>query len=245
MGGAQSISTQTRIKNAAAEPAAKVKRDAEAAAAAAKKNAEEAAKKARGPRTFESKRVIDTFSTFEPFDTATPKKTEPTIFELEKTVFTNLNIFNAAYAEFIRCNTTSNITIDKTTCPNPIADNRYLIQLATTLNDSIDALTNALKDITASTTTSEYTLGQTNKTTRSGPADISPDEYNTRYNALGVFYDNLTKVRAELDLKMKDLSNDNESMSQTYNEQLNATIYASAVWTVLASSLVYYVFVKM
>jgi hypothetical protein len=236
-------SSQIRIQNAAAEAAAKAKRDAEAAAAA-KKAADEAAKKAVVHRTFESTPPplpkIEKFSTFESFDTQTP----PNIFDLEKAVFSNLNIFNASYAKFVRCNTTVNIKIDKTTdCPGTITDD--LTTASANLNESIDNLTKALTEVNASRTTSEYIVGQPNKVDRVGPDGISPDEYNKRYKDLGNFYDNLTKLRAELDLKMKDLSNDNESISQTYNDKLNATIYASAVWTVLASSLVYYVFVKM
>jgi len=143
------------------------------------------------------------------------------IFDLEQDVIAKLNIFNSTYAEFIRCNST-NTYINKTNCPtSPV--NPHQSQL--NVNDAIARLSNALQDINHNSD--------------------SPVQYDASYNEITNNYKNVQQLRASLDLKMKDLENEDKSLSHIYQSKTDATVYAGILWTVLASSLVYYVFVKL
>jgi hypothetical protein len=152
---------------------------------------------------------------------------KPNIFDLEKDVITTLNNFNSTYAQFIRCSSSSSVVTDKSNCPRELIDPKNAYD---DVNAAIQKLTRALAQVNSNTTST-------------GP--ITPQKYNETYDKIMRDYGDLTILRADLDLKMKDLERDDESLSQMYKDKTNATVYASTLWTVLASSLIYYVFVKL
>jgi hypothetical protein len=158
---------------------------------------------------------------------ATYETPKPNIFDLEKDVITTLNKFNSTYAKFIRCSSSSSVVIDKSDCPSELIDPK-----------------NAYDDVNAAIQKLSRALAQVNSNvTSSGP--ITPQKYNETYDKIMRDYGDLTILRADLDLKMKNLERDDESLSQMYKDKTNATVYASTLWTILASSLIYYVFVKL
>jgi len=65
------------------------------------------------------------------------------------------------------------------------------------------------------------------------------------YNALLTNYNNLANKRNDLDLKLQDLYNIDNSIPNLYNLQTDSTVYTGILWTVLATTLIYYVFIKL
>lgn len=53
------------------------------------------------------------------------------------------------------------------------------------------------------------------------------------------------KIRGELDTKLKEIKNADDSLQNMYKAQKDAVDYTSILWTVAATSLLYYVFIKL
>ena len=73
----------------------------------------------------------------------------------------------------------------------------------------------------------------------------SNTEYDASYKELKTNYSELVKMRNELDRKLADLYGAEDSVSNMYKSQLDSTIYASLLWSTLATTLIYYIFVQM
>lgn len=58
-------------------------------------------------------------------------------------------------------------------------------------------------------------------------------------------YANLVSKRSNLDLQLQQLYNLQNTAPNTYQTQLDSTVYSGILWTVLATSLIYYVFTKL
>jgi hypothetical protein len=62
---------------------------------------------------------------------------------------------------------------------------------------------------------------------------------------LDASYQNLREHRNKLDFQMSELLNSSNSVNGEQIMQSNAAIYTTLLWTVMASSLIYYVFLKL
>jgi hypothetical protein len=58
-------------------------------------------------------------------------------------------------------------------------------------------------------------------------------------------YQMLTQLRNHLDTKMLDLYNTDNSIPHLFSRQFDSTIFITILWTILAVSLLYYVFMKL
>lgn len=58
-------------------------------------------------------------------------------------------------------------------------------------------------------------------------------------------YNNLVSMRNDLDSKLQHLYNLQNASPNIYQSQLDSTIYSGILWTVLATTMVYYVFTKL
>ena len=58
-------------------------------------------------------------------------------------------------------------------------------------------------------------------------------------------YKDMIQKRNELDLKIMELNKEDNSRFVSYKSQYDSTIYSSILVTVLATSLVYYIFIKL
>ena len=58
-------------------------------------------------------------------------------------------------------------------------------------------------------------------------------------------YADLVKMRSGLDLKLQQLYNSQNSSPNSYQPQIDSTVYSGVLWTVLVTTLVYYVFTKL
>jgi hypothetical protein len=58
-------------------------------------------------------------------------------------------------------------------------------------------------------------------------------------------YNDMTQLRSSLDLKLQQLYNIDNSIPNLYQSQLDSTVYSGVLWTILATTLIYYVFIKL
>jgi len=105
-------------------------------------------------------------------------------------------------------------------------------------------------------------------TTLCSPTDISLNTVVTAYQNLALFannnptvpnysYDaslnynvnmynsNILRLRSELDEKMKELNSSSDSILSEEKNRYDITIYSGILWTILATSAIYYVFTKL
>jgi hypothetical protein len=148
------------------------------------------------------------------------------IFALEKDVLSNLNNFNSLYANYVNC-TLKKSTTNTTSCPSSEVS-------LETVNYAYDATKNSI----AALQTALGSLSPTN----GGP---TPSQYDTSYNAIMGQYEQMVKNRVEIDTKLRELNNINGASSDFYEKQYISTAYTKILLTVLATTVAYYVFMKL
>jgi hypothetical protein len=186
-----------------------------------------------------------------PFTSGQTGQTGKTIFQLEETVVQKLNNFNSKYVEYLRCNPniddsvrtinqsrTSVISINdklnnppytnKAGCPTSnVADE-------STVTTSYNEVESAIAALDAATTYIKTTSG-----------GVSREVYDMSYNSMLSNHKSILKLRNELDVKMREINRTEDSVYSMYKANYDSTMYTSILWSVLASSLVYYIFVKL
>ena len=101
------------------------------------------------------------------------------------------------------------------------------------LSDKTTTLTNDIQAILAKITTMQ------SDPRVSGLKDLpSTDELKAKHA-------NLQTLRNKMDVQLAELYNVEGSIPNMYKNQMDSTVYASILWTVLATSMVYYIFTKM
>jgi hypothetical protein len=65
------------------------------------------------------------------------------------------------------------------------------------------------------------------------------------YNAIMENNKKIQDLRNELDLKLKDLNRTPDSRFQTYEDNYNYELMMNITWSILATSIIYYVFAKL
>lgn len=166
-------------------------------------------------------------------------------------VFNEVVNFNLLYAKYIQCN-------DYTLNPNNILN-------CTPDDINIDTVNNAYKKLTTNQLSYIDWLKLNNKqetpdslkewgieTSKTGILNDSlnvktmdNNVYNYNYNDILNNYKLNQEKREKLDNKLRDLQNNDESSYLDNKIRYDSTIYSGALWTVLASSVVYYVFMKL
>jgi hypothetical protein len=146
------------------------------------------------------------------------------IFDAEKELAVKINAFYTAYKNYSKCNSTSScITTDNTG-----SQIDALITAKNQLNDAIDNINTKIYDF------------------KNGERDTkTTTDYNSNYKTILETHAINTKLRSELDEKLKTINNVKNSYSDIYANQYNATIYTGILWSILATTMIYYVFVKL
>lgn len=147
------------------------------------------------------------------------------IFALEKDVLTNLNNFNSLYANYVNC------TLKKSTTTTSCPTSEVSLE---TVNTAYDATKTSI----GSLQTALAALSPTN----GGP---TPTQYDASYNAIMGQYEKMVKTRVEIDAKLRELNNINGTSSDFYEKQYISTAYTKILLTVLATTVAYYVFMKL
>ncbi len=176
-----------------------------------------------------------------------------TIYDLEKNLIDAINIFYSKYANYLRC------TPHRVGDSDIIGDgDKYGINNYRLGGKPGNANTNScVGDITLSTLNTAQNAVKSKadalKTASTylhnlaSPNYIQPDmsSFNNAHNdILNKYSDNLN-LRNELDLKMKEILKTDDSFVNQSKLHYDSTMYASIGWTILATSLLYYVFRKL
>jgi hypothetical protein len=105
--------------------------------------------------------------------------------------------------------------------------------LQTQINNEIDRLTQQDSSITGLITSLNRNITYSNY-----------NSTNTSFTDLKTRYEELKNLRRKLDLKAQELYNNRKNGNDT-QALTDSAIYGTLLWTILATSLVYYVFIKM
>lgn len=170
-----------------------------------------------------------------------------TLYDLEKLVIDALNDFNEKYASYLRCSANLeygandlnyNLAYtDKVGCDGVSTDKAVNLTAAklayNTLATRIANLNNGIVNLQAT-------------------GGMTKDEYQRKYDEMLSKHKEVLRIREEIDGKMKDIQavddvNKREDRPRVRDVFIHhdATVYSSMVLTVLATSLIYYAFVKM
>jgi len=134
----------------------------------------------------------------------------------------------SAYTAYIDCsNVNASNVIYNMTYTNDPANQRPITICTNPSNKDLLTSITQLKTKLA-TSPSDYLDSATDKT----------DNINASYN-------DLVNHRSNLDLKLQKLYNLQNSSPNIYQTQLDSTVYSGILWTVLATTLIYYVFIKL
>jgi len=153
------------------------------------------------------------------------KSTQPpgnfTVYQMEHQTIQFYNTFLTEYSNCSKNINTSNCMDKLTDCPSA---QTALIQ-AQNMQKILDSAIGKIPD--------NLTSG------------INQDTVNTKYNYIISHYNNLVDTRSKLDQQMKDIQKTSDSVYSMYKGSYDSTMYSQILLTVLATSLIYYVFVKL
>jgi hypothetical protein len=74
---------------------------------------------------------------------------------------------------------------------------------------------------------------------------ISKEEYNKNLHHIINKHKDILNLRKELDLKTQELNMIDNPAYNDYKAKHDASVYSGVLWTILASSLLYYLFIKI
>jgi cell shape-determining protein MreC len=138
----------------------------------------------------------------------------------KKTLITNdLNTFNQKYAEYIKCNNA---------CPNSVTVSSEYNASVTNLKRDLDAY----KALISQSGSNQQKL-RTNA------------EYNSMYGNVILTESENKRLRSELDAKLKEVYNINGTFTSDGLSQYNSVIYTEILFTILATTLLYFTFTKL
>lgn len=154
--------------------------------------------------------------------------------ENSNNIFAELADFDIKYAKYIYCNDSTKTAEQKASC--------------TEMDMSASTVTNAYKKL-ISDGENGANLNNFKKVITNLKKDygnnISETEYKAKYDGMYLKYQNVLTLRRSLDDKMRMLYDVDNKLTYDNKLKYNATVYSGIIWTVLASSLVYYMFSKL
>jgi hypothetical protein len=155
------------------------------------------------------------------------------VMQNEQQLLNDLNEFNAKYARYVACSDgilNANNTLNCT-------DIELNKQTVTAAYDKIVASTNG-----AGASGSLYAL----KNSISDSNDfVTNDVADATFNDISVKHKNIMQLRGELDAKLKELYVTEDSLAYEQKRIFDGTVYTSLIWTVLATTTLFYVFKKL
>ena len=163
-----------------------------------------------------------------------------TIYDLEKNIFDSLNEFNRIYSNYLRC---SNEIGDS---ERNVVINNALKNTAGSRTCSTDSTTlTKTAVVTASTQVGDNVDAYTKAFETFDKNDSSAQESSEKVATLVNKYNEIIQKRNDLDLKINEVNRVNESQYMEFKGQSDSTKYTNILLTVLATSLIYYIFVKL
>jgi hypothetical protein len=159
-----------------------------------------------------------------------PIPSDKDLFDNERDVIRNVTNYNTAYLNFVLC---SNRQLD------PKMVNQNCSNEIRALNPNFDASMNKLQN-------SIQVLDSNLKTYNIQHPKLSSSSYDfdISMNKIMEDHNKLKTVRNQLDLSLKNLYDTQDSTVNIYKNNLDMDAYANIMWTVLASSVIFYIFIK-
>ena len=149
-----------------------------------------------------------------------------------KNILAQLADFDIKYAKYIYCNDTTKTDAEKASCTTTDKDSATL---TAAYNKLISGGENGANLTNLNTLISG--MNSDDKKTQA--------QFDASYNATINQYNSILTQRRILDDKMRVLYNVDNKTSTDSKLYSDATVYSGIVWTVLASSIVYYMFSKL
>ena len=138
-----------------------------------------------------------------------------TLMNKERELLDQLADFNIKYERYIHCN-------DVKTNSDCVADEPTSAQLIAKI-DTINGIIN----------------------TMNGKQLTSTPEYQTNHSNIVTNYDNVVNLRNDLDIKLKQLYDPENSKIVDFKYSYDSTIYSGILISALATSLLYYIFTEL
>jgi hypothetical protein len=157
---------------------------------------------------------------------STPKQIPQNLFDTNQQLYNSFTAYNIAYNNYSSC-------VERT----------YNSRTAT-----YDSSYNASSNTFSSTTCNPASLNSSYNTLMSNISQANMDSSSMSNNGLTSIDDlkknenNIKVLRSELDLKLQDLYSIQDSLPKMNQTSVDSTTFAFLLWTVLASSMVVYIF---
>ena len=148
------------------------------------------------------------------------------LMENEMQLLADLKSFNDKYARYITCQANSNGCNTNTDLDAGVVTAAYDRIILTNNNE-----------LTGGSLYAVYNT-QLNKFKTNAEYDISHNEISNTHS-------DIMKLRSELDIKLKELYATEDSMTYEQKRVFDGAVYTSLIWTVLATSTLFYVFKHM
>jgi hypothetical protein len=154
-----------------------------------------------------------------------------TIMDDETKLLADLIDFNNKYANYIQCNDSTNskkLNAQGNSCSDIDRDINTVKNAYTKINDNISGVKNVVNNFNNDNT--KMTNQQYNDFVSN-----SKTLYNTR----------VIPLRNELDSKLMELYNSDNTLYSDYKHTYDLTIYTGIIWTILATTGLYFIFAKL
>lgn len=155
------------------------------------------------------------------------------LFTLEKNVVSALKEFNEAYYAYRKC-LHDTPTISSTRCATELGN-------LTTKKDAVITVVNAFNVASAAM---KAKMASTSTSTDNGK-QITQAEFEKRHDEIKTTATTVSALRAELDMKMANLLDKSKGPFPETKNKYSSENYMTIGWSILATSVLYYVFVEM
>ena len=151
------------------------------------------------------------------------------VMQNEQQLLNDLNEFNTKYARYVACSDNLLNANNKLKCTD-IELNKKTVTDAydKIVGDSASGSLYAVKD----------GISDANDYITNDVADATFDDITAKHN-------NIMQLRGELDAKLKELYVTEDSLAYEQKRIFDGTVYTSLIWTVLATTTLFYVFKKL
>jgi peptidoglycan hydrolase CwlO-like protein len=152
------------------------------------------------------------------------------IYKKEGDVMKNVDVFQQKYARFLRCSSNAPGLSDS------------VLPTCDPTEDGINSLDAAYKNVIYSIDSLNNGVGKIKPESSSG---LTNKDYEESKTEMKDTYDEIRDLRKKLDTKLQYLYNEQKNGRESSAAQLDSTIYANTLWTILATCLLYYILVEM
>jgi hypothetical protein len=158
-----------------------------------------------------------------------PKNTDIiSLMNKEKELVNKLNSFYKAYADYVKCTSCSmnnNCRVTESDCSSAKGEfETKKLETTNLINEYINQI-NTVKQTTGD--------------------KINTANYNNRFNQIKEFHRKILNDRQNLDDKIDFINKTREKYDKSSDDETLSSIYTGIVLSVLATSLLYYVFIKI